>query len=757
MKTQYYYNKNTYSSINYLLISISLLHVIKACNKNTDCMKTCYMGQDLCYMQHTFPGEADEGFCKGGSFFSDGNCVKKKSLNKIQCETDNNFCVTRLCSNNKCKHRTSGCASLADCAGSFVSGDYFQGETSNGVESFVKEHDDETTIENIKENCDNPTGGPHCFPQPCNGYGRLRKKNKRRRLSNIELIDNNTPGRLISRTLLNKIHSNISHIERRKLIETLDEIKKLLSEGLIIKREIDTCYYIFKENQFIKPNKTCETEKPSIFYKNPDIDICKDRECTATGDFKICVKGPVYFSITPNFKFDLTTFNFGIGAGFLFDASSLEVIITSTGSVECSFDRDWTLTSKVILFKKPIKFGSVSIMIEINGQITARVRGELSGTSKTEFSLNFKQFELADSFQLGLNMKNSEDNCIDIEKGVSIPDPPNLPKTGPRRRLRVLKQKRCNEAKVFGRLLMKGILKPKHRKLLDIKFKPSLNHIKSSGKAKAKLTASVQGEFSLIVNGVQAEVGIGGDLSFVAEADGSAKSDDDTCIKSTSTIVGGLRIGTYIPSFDLVQTVTNFGLQQCKHSLGLLNKIRRRRLNDNKDYISIFHQDKISILSIKTLKWIGYKSSKDWHMKVIEANRRLNNRYGDMCNSKYNNRKEIVKNELKSEDGRKGICKILIDFGLNIVGNPEICVKEFSKCEILYTMDTIELGEVNSGCGGDGIVSIEDYKCEPFKTHIEEIYKSSCQFDLDWVLIVVLIVVFLVVAGGSTYLYKNYK
>ena len=127
--------------INYLLITTLWIYSTNACNKNTDCMKTCYMGQDLCYMQHTFPGEADEGFCQGGSFFSDGNCVKKKSLGKTQCDTDNNFCVTRLCNNNKCKHRTGGCASLADCAGAIVSGDYFQGETSDGVASFVEEHD----------------------------------------------------------------------------------------------------------------------------------------------------------------------------------------------------------------------------------------------------------------------------------------------------------------------------------------------------------------------------------------------------------------------------------------------------------------------------------------------------------------------------------------------------------------------------------------------------------------------------------------
>ena len=88
---------------------------------------------------------------------------------------------------------------------------------------------------------------------------------------------------------------------------------------------------------------------------------------------------------------------------------------------------------------------------------------------------------------------------------------------------------------------------------MDIKFKPTLNHIKASGTSKAKLTASIQGEFGLVINGVQSEVGIGGDLSLVSEADGSTSTDDDTCIKGSANILGGLRVGTYIPSFDLMK------------------------------------------------------------------------------------------------------------------------------------------------------------------------------------------------------------
>ena len=81
-------------NISYFLSFIALFLFISpgsSCKKNTDCMKTCYKGQDLCYMQHTFPGESDEGFCDGGTFFKSGRCKKKKSLNEKSCKNDNNF------------------------------------------------------------------------------------------------------------------------------------------------------------------------------------------------------------------------------------------------------------------------------------------------------------------------------------------------------------------------------------------------------------------------------------------------------------------------------------------------------------------------------------------------------------------------------------------------------------------------------------------------------------------------------------------
>ena len=38
---------------------------------------------------------------------------------------------------------------------------------------------------------------------------------------------------------------------------------------------------------------------------------------------------------------------------------------------------------------------------------------------------------------------------------------------------------------------------------------------------------------------------------------------------------------------------------------------------------------------------------------------------------------QIVKNELKTYKGRIGICRTMINFGLEIIGNPKICVNEY--------------------------------------------------------------------------------
>ena len=91
-----------------LFIFLGSVSGTKSCKSNTDCSETCYLGQDLCYMAHTFPGESDEGFCMGGTVFSSGTCEKKRSIGESCVDNDNNHCVTRLCESNTCRQTTSG-------------------------------------------------------------------------------------------------------------------------------------------------------------------------------------------------------------------------------------------------------------------------------------------------------------------------------------------------------------------------------------------------------------------------------------------------------------------------------------------------------------------------------------------------------------------------------------------------------------------------------------------------------------------------
>ena len=116
--------------------------------KNTDCMKRCYMGQDLCYMYIHFRWIRWR-ILWWRIFFKSGTCKNKKSLDQSNCGNDNNFCVTRLCNNNVCKHRIKD-ASFADCVGAAVQGlgDYLQGETSEAVSEFV-EKDTSTKVEDL--------------------------------------------------------------------------------------------------------------------------------------------------------------------------------------------------------------------------------------------------------------------------------------------------------------------------------------------------------------------------------------------------------------------------------------------------------------------------------------------------------------------------------------------------------------------------------------------------------------------------------
>ena len=79
------------------LLSVANLSVVLGCRSNTDCSYTCYMGQDLCYMEHTFPGETGEGYCMGGTVVSRGTCEKKRSLGESCVDHDNNH-IHHICS-----------------------------------------------------------------------------------------------------------------------------------------------------------------------------------------------------------------------------------------------------------------------------------------------------------------------------------------------------------------------------------------------------------------------------------------------------------------------------------------------------------------------------------------------------------------------------------------------------------------------------------------------------------------------------------
>lgn len=69
-------------------------------------------GASTCTKQET------EGWCDGGTIFSDGRCSKKRSLDET-CHSgdDNNECVTRRCHYGTCVRRDGGCANFWDCTG----------------------------------------------------------------------------------------------------------------------------------------------------------------------------------------------------------------------------------------------------------------------------------------------------------------------------------------------------------------------------------------------------------------------------------------------------------------------------------------------------------------------------------------------------------------------------------------------------------------------------------------------------------------
>ena len=746
------------------LLSVANLSVVHGCRSNTDCSYTCYMGQDLCYMEHNFPGETGEGYCMGGTVVSRGTCEKKRSLGESCVDHDNNHCVTRLCDDsNTCSQRTSGCASFSDCIGAAVDSgkDFFQTEISGEVEQYTDIWGSQYRVEELTQICNFPSGGPNCPAQPCHGYGRLRRDrddNRRRRLTDGDLIDSSTPGHRISRRLFKMLEESkdsqgrrLTNSDRVLIADTIDQIKNLLENGLVINEEVETCFEIVKDGQFLQRERTCRDNphNHSWFYSSRDTS-CQAEGCEATGNLELCVHGPMSFRLTPNLKFDLTTFNFGIGAGFLFDASGLRTTIKSTGSTGCFLDRDWTLSSRYKLFRKPVKFGAVSIMIEVSGQLTTRLQGNFNASGSTEFELQFNEAEFADSFLLGLDMEDSE-NCLNTRGSTDIPEPPELPETGPEeedhssspfRRVSETGEEleECSPGEGARRSLYDGILGPRHRKLLIPQLAPTINHLKSQAAASLNLQVGIMGELSLIVNGVESEVGVGGDIVVAAETAGSSSvsgnfDDDnwDVCLPAAAEMNGGVKIGMFIPSFDLMDTIATFGKTQCSEALGFLGSLRQRRLEGLNTSDIAEREEKLM------------EGLRKYRLRKGLRERLLSDRFGTECQFSQAARDEI-QIKLKSDSGRIDICDNLVDFGMSIIGDPNICIEEYSSCETLFRLDKITIADIGCSNGQSISTGLGEYSCVPFQTHIENVSDTYCE-GLNWWKVTLMVLLGLCVCG----------
>eukprot|EP01083_Nonionella_stella_P071802 193093_1 len=103
----------------FLLIFLGLLFENAiACCYNSDCTNRAYTDtDDACFMAIEWPSQQNEGFCWGGNCIpfvgSQGTCQNKKSMGEgclnAGGSTDNNICVTNLCSSStsKCEARSS--------------------------------------------------------------------------------------------------------------------------------------------------------------------------------------------------------------------------------------------------------------------------------------------------------------------------------------------------------------------------------------------------------------------------------------------------------------------------------------------------------------------------------------------------------------------------------------------------------------------------------------------------------------------------
>ena len=164
------------------------------------------------------------------------------------------------------------------------------------------------------------------------------------------------------------------------------------------------------------------------------------------------------------------------------------------------------------------------------------------------------------------------------------------------------------------------------------------------------------GELSLVVNGVESEVGVGGDIVVAAKTAGSSSvsgdfDDDnwDVCLPAAAEMNGGVKIGMFIPSFDLMDTIATFGKTQCSEALGFLGDIRQRRL------AGLNASDTVEVE--KNI----IEGLRKYRLRKGLRERLLSDRFGTECQFSQAARNEI-QNKLLSKDGRIDICGNLVDF-----------------------------------------------------------------------------------------------
>ena len=125
--------------------------------------------------------------------------------------------------------------------------------------------------------------------------------------------------------------------------------------------------------------------------------------------------------------------------------------------------------------------------------------------------------------------------------------------------------------------------------------------------------------------------------------------------------------------------------------------------------------------------------------------RLLSDRFGTECQFSQAARDEI-QIKLKSDSGRIDICDNLVDFGMSIIGDPNICIEEYSSCETLFRLDKITIADIGCSNGQSISTGLGEYSCVPFKTHIENVSDTYCE-GLNWWKVTLMVLLGLCVCG----------